>query len=69
MRGHAGSPESGRSVFARATKAAIRQQSGSDARANNNQKDFNGKSFKGVRRKKTARLAGGFREFWVSCVH
>jgi hypothetical protein len=56
-------------VFARATKAAIRQQSGSDARANNNQKDFNGKSFKGVRRKKTARLAGGFREFWVSCVH
>ncbi|MBK3739354.1 hypothetical protein PQR70_36120 [Paraburkholderia madseniana] len=50
-------------------KAAIRRQSGSDATANNNQKDFNGKSFKGVRRKKTARLAGGFREFWVSCVH
>jgi hypothetical protein len=47
-------------VFARATKAAIRQQSGSDARADNNQKSFNGKRFKDVRRKKTARLAGGF---------
>jgi hypothetical protein len=47
-------------VFARATKAAIRQQSGSDARADNNQKDFNGKSFKGVRRKKNRQASWRF---------
>jgi hypothetical protein len=60
VRGHAYSPESVRSAFARATEAAIRKRSGSDARADDNQKSLKDKSFKGVRRKKTARLAGGF---------
>ncbi|MCX4171218.1 MULTISPECIES: hypothetical protein [Paraburkholderia] len=41
-------------------KAAIRRQSGSDATANNNQKDFNGKKFQRREAKKNRQASWRF---------